>query len=44
MLYLPFIDLSLLLSFQNDEETEKKLLGGDSAPTSPTKEKIPVIL
>lgn len=28
----------------NDEETEKKLLGGDSAPTSPTKEKIPVIL
>ncbi|XP_028640565.1 transmembrane protein 176B [Grammomys surdaster] len=28
----------------DDEETEKKLLGGDSAPTSPTKEKIPVIL
>ncbi|XP_052029641.1 transmembrane protein 176B [Apodemus sylvaticus] len=28
----------------NDEETEKKLLGGDSAPASPTKEKIPVIL
>lgn len=27
----------------NDEETEKKLLGGDSAPPSPTKEKIPVI-
>lgn len=27
----------------NDEETEKKLLGGDSAPASPTKEKIPVI-
>lgn len=26
----------------NDEETEKKLLGGDSAPASPTKEKIPV--
>lgn len=26
----------------NDEETEKKLLGGDSTPASPTKEKIPV--
>lgn len=28
----------------NEEETEKKLLGGDSAPASPAKEKIPVIL
>lgn len=28
----------------NDEETEKKLLGGDSVPASPAKEKIPVIL
>lgn len=28
----------------NDEETEKKLLGGDSAPASPAKEKIPIIL
>ncbi|XP_021046437.1 transmembrane protein 176B [Mus pahari] len=27
-----------------EEETEKKLLGGDSAPASPIKEKIPVIL
>lgn len=43
-LYLLFINLFLLLSFQNEEETEKKLLGGDSAPASPAKEKIPVIL
>lgn len=28
----------------NEEETEKKLLGGDSVPASPIKEKIPVIL
>ncbi|XP_051008379.1 transmembrane protein 176B [Acomys russatus] len=28
----------------NEEETEKKLLAGDSAPSSPIKEKIPVIL
>lgn len=28
----------------NDEETEKKLLGGDSVAASPAKEKIPVIL
>lgn len=28
----------------DEEETEKKLLGGDSAPPSPIREKIPVIL
>lgn len=41
--FLPFIDFSLLFYFQDEEETEKKLLGGDSTPPSPTKE-IPGIL
>jgi hypothetical protein len=38
------MNLFLLLSFQNEEESERKLLDGHPAPASPAKEKIPAIL
>lgn len=41
--FLLFIDFFPLLYFYDKEEAEKKLLGGDSTPPSPTKA-IPVIL
>lgn len=41
--FLPSIDFFLLFYFQDKEEAEKKLLGRDSTPPSPTKA-IPVIL